>query len=686
MDRRNFFKIVSSVSAGAASIACSSHKSDALIPMLVPDHEIVPGEEQWRPSVCSACGAGCGVIVRVMRGERIIERNGEKFREPIACVKKIEGNPLDSVSGGRLCARGHAELQSIYNPDRLRGPMQRTGDRGKGQFTSISWDQAITEAATRLKKADPGKLLFLTSAQAGSRALAIQSFLQAIGSPAAANSSYAIERKAAEMVFGWKGLPKYDLANARYALGVGADFLGGWVSPVYYARQYGHFRQGRPGLRGKFVQAESRMSLTAASADEWLPVRPGAEPQLLMAIAGLLVEEKLTRNQDIAVAVNLEDLIRRSGVAEKKLRRIAKELGESEAPLVIGGASVVHTNSLDAVTASHYLNVMLGNVGKSGGIRPPTQVVDSTEQRLSLADAQVLLLDRENPVYAYAGVAGSMSAIETIISFGDLMDDSAAYADLILPDHHTLESESIVYPPVAGTDVAFVVSTPVVRPLYNTRALTQTLTDLAQKMSVKYEMPNSRPELAADESWEAVVAQGGLWHDQASDSKKQSEIAGKPSWQEATFAGDLSQYPLHFQPYPSLQYHDGSGANLPWLQELPDPVSSFMWGLPLEIDIQTAARLKVETGDWVRVKSPQGSLEAQVYVHPAALPGVVSMAIGGGHGNSGRYGSGRGVNPLSIVSPTFGATRVQVTRLEAKAEDVIQFSPNDREQGPWGYR
>lgn len=184
-----------------------------------------------------------------------------------------------------------------------------------------------------------------------------------------------------------------------------------------------------------------------------------------------------------------------------------------------------------------------------------------------------------------------------------------------------------------------------------------------------------------------MVAQGGLWRDQNSVVQDSFKAAGTPTWQQAAFTGEATEYPLHFQPYPSLQYHDGSGANLPWLQELPDPVSSFMWGLPVEIDPKTAAGLKIETGDWVRVKSPQGSLDAQVYVHPAALPGVVSMAIGGGHRNSGRYGSGRGVNPLAIVSPpAFGATRVQLTRLEVKAGDPIQFSPNDREQGPWGYR
>ncbi len=144
------------------------------------------------------------------------------------------------------------------------------------------------------------------------------------------------------------------------------------------------------------------------------------------------------------------------------------------------------------------------------------------------------------------------------------------------------------------------------------------------------------------------------------------------------------RFPLQFQPYLSLQYQDGRGANLPWMQELPDPVSSSMWDIPLEIDPQTAAKLDVATGDWVRVESDSGSLEALAYVHPAALPGVVSMAIGEGHTHYGRYASGRGANPLSILAPVweastgslaFGATRVRVARLERKAGELIQFSP-----------
>ncbi len=432
MERRSFFKILSTVSAGIAATSCGN-KSDTLIPMLVSDREIVPGHEQWHPAVCTECGAGCGTIVRVMEGERVIERDGKPFRERIACVKKIEGNSLDPVSGGRLCARGQAAVQSLYNPDRVQGPLRRTGARGKAEFAPISWEDAIATVAEKLAKAhssDPSRILFLTGPQLGTRTVNIQKFLTALGaSPPLTSSldSLALERKAAESVFGWKGLPRYDLAEARYALGVGADFLGGWASPVYYARQFGQFRQGRSGIRGKLVQAESRMSITAGSADEWLGIRPGSEPHFIVAIKRLLLDGKLARNAEqlpasvvqSIQAADFQSLVRTCGIDERRLRRVARELGESEAPLVIAGASIPHTNSLDALVAAHYLNLMLGNIGKPGGVMPPNPDSGDRPQNGNVLEAikraQVLLLDRQNPVYTVP--IGSLSGIDTISKF-----------------------------------------------------------------------------------------------------------------------------------------------------------------------------------------------------------------------------------------------------------------------------
>ncbi len=703
MDRRNFFKILSASGAGALTSACGPAANE-ILPLLVPEGEIVPGEEQWHPAVCGECAAGCATLVRVMEGRRVIKIEGERVRERRAAIKKIEGNPLDPVSGGRLCARGQAAVQALYHPDRLREPMKRLGDRGAAQFAAVPWDEAIAQTAAAIRSVDPASLVFLTGAAAGTRSVAIARFLTALGAPppvVCALDSQAVERAAAGRVFGWRGLPVYDLANATYALGVGVDFLGGWASPVYYARQFGEFRQGRHGVRGTLVQAESRLSVTAAAADRWLPLKPGSEPQFLFAVGALLLAGGAARANlpaEVAEAFATADvtaLLAACGVDERRLRAVVEALGESDAPLVIGGASATHTNSLDAVIASHWVNVLLGNVGKPGGVLAPADRVapPAEDHRVAeaLSRAQVVLIEGANPAYtlpASSGVADALRRVQAVISFAPFLDDSAAWADLILPPHHDLESESAQAPAVArGASLA--VQTPFVKPLYETRAVEQTLADLARTLGLDTARVSAR-EIAeslatTDLSYAEIARQGGVWREPPPQPAVRL-TAEPPVARAAEFNGDGTQFPLLFQPYLSLQFHDGRSAHLPWMQELPDPASSAMWELPVEIDLQTAARLSLRTGDRLRIESEHGAIEAPVYVHPGAVPGVASMAIGGGHTHYTRYASGRGANPLSILAPTWedatgvlatGATRVRLTR--AGGGTLTQYSAVDRE-------
>ena len=716
MDRRNFFRILSATSAGALAGGCGK-QTDKLIPLLVPEHEILSGVEQWHPAVCTECAAGCGTLVRVMEAVRTIERGGEKVRERIAAVKKVEGNPLDPVSGGRLCARGQATVQSLYHPDRLRGPMKRTGERGKPQFAPISWDDAITMAAEGIGKAratNPDGIVALTRPIVGSRSLALQRFLQALGAPAPAICSlagFAVERKAAQAVFGWDGLPLYDLANAYTALGVGADFLGGWASPVYYGRQFGQFRQGRREVRGTLFQAESRLSITAAAADRWLPLRPGSEPQFLAALGRMLLDLGAARNAahlppGVLRAFQVADtatLLSVCGLSEDRVRDVARALGDSEAPLVIAGVSIVHSNSLDAVIASHYVNLMLGNIGRKGGVLPPAPTAPGgfREHRAdeALKRARLVLLDDVNPVYTLppsSGVQDALSRAEMVISISSFLDDSGAWADLLLPVHHALESEVALLPAVAPLP-AVTIGIPFVEPLYDTSSPEKLWSDLSAKMKLPYQPLTSQevaaPLLESGASFEDAARRGAAWGEKAEGLEVR--VAGQAmDLSAAVFEGDSAAFPLYFQPYLSLQFHDGRGSHLPWLQELPDPVSSSIWGLPVEIDPATARGLRIADGDIVRVRSPHGSIEAPAYVHPGAIPRVISMAIGDGHTHYGRYAACRGSNPLSILAPVheqstgviaLGATRVSLARVGGP-RNWIQFSAPDREDRDFGHR
>jgi anaerobic selenocysteine-containing dehydrogenase len=267
---------------------------------------------------------------------------------------------------------------------------------------------------------------------------------------------------------------------------------------------------------------------------------------------------------------------------------------------------------------------------------------------------------------------------------------------LILPDHHPLESTLAVAPALSDR-TAISLAEPFVAPLYETQAVEKTLGDIAGKLKATYTAPAIgdlvKPLLKGDETYADAARDGGVWL--ASDAKPTPAKPGNDvALNAAGFTGDAGQFPLFFQPYLSLQFHDGASAHLPWMQELPDPASSAIWSLPVEIDEKTARSLGITEGDLVRIESSQGAIEAPAFIHPAAIPGVVSMAIGGGHTHYGRYASGHGVNPLSILAPTVekttesvatGATRVKLTRVGDRG-NLIQFSTRKRESSGFAHR
>src|SRR5271154_6533591 len=304
MERRNFLKI-SVLSGAAATLGACGSPEEQLI-RFVPEEELIPGIATWKPSVCTLCSAGCGLLVRVMQGDAEVVRHGKTGIIKMGLAKKLEGNPQHPVNLGKLCARGQAGLQVVYHPDRITHPLKRTGSRGSGEFQEITWDDALKELGSHLgtlqSSKATGSLGFLARPLRGQRRELIERFLKAFGAPPAVwyePFDEAVLRAANLQSFGHAALPTFDLARADYVISFGADFLGTWNSPVAQSVGYGEMRQGRAGRRGKFVQVESRMSQTGANADEWIPCNPGTEGVLALGIAHVLLQEKL-RSGDAA--------------------------------------------------------------------------------------------------------------------------------------------------------------------------------------------------------------------------------------------------------------------------------------------------------------------------------------------------------------------------------------------------
>ena len=689
MDRRDFIKLTAVTGTSAALASCGNPEHQLI--RFVPEEDIIPGIAAWKPSVCPVCSAGCAVNARVMDADIETVRNGQRGVVRMNVAKKLEGLPKDPISRGGLCARGQAAIQITYHPDRIAQPLKREGARGTGQFKAIGWDEAIAELVSKLDALaasnDPKSLAIVARPRRGRRSDLLAEFARRFGGPPPIAFDLFgddVLRRANAISFGHDQLPTFDLARARHVIGFGADFLGTWNSPVAQNAAYGEMRQGRPGVRGRFVQVESRMTTTGASADEWIPVKPGTEGVLALGLVSLM--NRGSERAAPAAEYTPERVEQITGVPAKRVERIAKELAELRpAVAIVGGPPLAHTNAMFTALAVNALNTALGSVGQPGGIffTPGAAGGASSAPAATLTTAKVLLIDDANPVYASPNawkVKDAIAKIPFIASFASFVDDTSIFADLILPDHSFLESWVQSTAESGSLEAASTVAEPVMKPIHNTRATAEVLIEVAGKLKA----PVMLPWKDAEELMKSSVV-----GPQSSVGSRPSSVAGRPSprFEEPSFDGDATQYPFHFLPYVSPAFGDGSSAHLPWLQEMPDPMTSAMWSSWVEINPQTAERLGIANGDLVDVTSSQGAVRAPAMIFPGIAPDMVAMPVGQGHANFTRTASGRGANPIGILAAVttdagriaWAATRVKIARAGGPNGTLIMFAGEMRE-------
>ena len=283
ISRRKFLQMGGLAGTAVALSGCtiSLQKPEYLTPYVVPPEEALPGQNIWYASACAQCPAGCGILVRVSNGR----------------AHKIEGNPLHPLNRGRLCARGQSGLQVLYNPDRLQNAVRQDG-RGTQKFTPIQWEDALTQLTERVKGARPGGVAFYSSLISDSLSALAFPLMQALGAPApvfydtigAYGGRGTLSRVTGQMLSTEPAQPFFDLAASDVVFSFGADLTGTWLSPVAYGRAYGQMRGRALGKRGYLVQFEPRMSATGAIADEWVPIKPGTEGQVAMALGKVMID------------------------------------------------------------------------------------------------------------------------------------------------------------------------------------------------------------------------------------------------------------------------------------------------------------------------------------------------------------------------------------------------------------
>ncbi|MGH7662749.1 MAG: molybdopterin-dependent oxidoreductase [Gemmatimonadaceae bacterium] len=649
--RRDFLKVMGAGSAVAASVGCGIEDPGTLIPYLVSPDGAVPGVSNYYATTCRECSTGCGILAEVRDGRTI----------------KLEGNPAHPVNRGALCARGQAAVQGLYNPDRIGSPMVRRN----GELVATTWDEAMSLFAQRLNEARASGVAanaaFINQHESGAFPAFVDQWLADHGMQphysfdAVADTTVIRANREAYGV-GWPGL-RFD--QARLIVSFGADFLDGWGASVPQQLAFADAR-ARVENAPRFIYIGARRSLTGLNADEWIAARPGSEGAIARALLGA------AGGAGGAGGASFEEAARSSGVAVATLQRIAREIAIARPSLILAGSASGGAPDLARDVAA--MNHALGNVGFT--IRTDEEVpgldavatfgeMAGLAQRMAGGQVPLLMVRGANPVYSLAstGFARAMSSVPFKVSFSSYPDETTLLCDLVLPDHHPLESWGLAVPAPGVIGM----QQPTMEKVFDTRPTADILLAVARAdagLAARYQEPSFRDWVmnrlpgdmnAFTEALTRGLVRGTLPITAASGAPAAIVAPAEPSatpLQPVDPDGDS----FYFVVYPSPVLGDGRGANKPWLQELPDPVSKICWQSWVEVHPLTAERLGIENGDVLRVETGTGGIEAPAWVYPGIRPDTIAMALGRGHEAYGRYASGTGVNPMRILSPAQDAS------------------------------
>jgi len=652
--RRDFLKVLGVTGAGATLAGCSTKPAERLLPYLTMPEDITPGVATWYTTVCEGCQAQCGMWVRTREGRAV----------------KVEGNPNHPVSGGALCSKGHATLQQLYNPDRYAGPMVREN----GALRSATWEEAETLLSQRIQSA-AGNVLLVSGHMGPTMTKLADQFVGAVGGRRVQYEalSEAPLREATRIAFGVDGLPRYDIAGARLLLSFGNDFIESGASPVEHGREFSRMSAvDEHGSKGRFVFLGPRLSVTGLNADEWVPIKPGAEAAVALAMANIIAGDSGAAGPYAAVlrAFDPRTAAQTAGVSEDDIRDLADRFMNQGPSLALGpGVGAHHRNATAANLAVLILNAVAGNVGRTlfldGG---PTQAarpyadMEGAIRSMAGGEVGVVMVHGANPAFTLPSGSGFNDAFGSVgfkVSFASAPDETSAMADLILPDNHFLESWGDSQPRAGLMTLRQPVMLPV--PHFQSKHTGDVLLSVGKRLGHDLGGATFYEFLRAAHQDLHTPAMGEFetaWQDALKKGVVQSEVA--PMHADAQLRAPDSALTfdapaldgdgdLTLLVYPSPRFGAGEFANSPWMLELPDPVSKITWHSWLEINPEIADARGLENGAFVTVTSPHGSLTVPVWRYPGIREDAVALAMGAGHTDYGRYANGNGVNAMGLL-------------------------------------
>lgn len=550
--RRNFLKYAA-MSAGGAAIADTPFFSARA------RAAAEGGAARYVPTSCEMCFWKCGAIAKVVK-----DKDGKDV------VVKLEGNPLHPQSMGKLCARGQGGIGQLYDPDRLKGPMIRTGERGDGKYKQVSWDEAFDFTAQKLKEIiakHGGHAVSMMSH--GSPGDYFTNLLKALGSGNIAFPSFAqckgIRDAVWELTYGHKpatSCERVDLRNSRVMV-----LIGTHLGENMHNSQTQEFAEA-VGNGCKIICVDPRFSTAASKSWLWLPIKPGTDTALLLTWINIIISEELYDKAYVdQYTVGFEQL--KESVKEYTPEWCAKETDLHEADIVAAARElgryapnvVVHPgrhlawygNDAQRVRAMAILNAILGTWGRPGGLWLPPK-----GKFASFNDGAPAYPEEGAPTvikgdYPYAGGEGLTQVLRETIITGqpypikalfvcgsdllkalpapeitrkaianlDLMvavdimpSETTMLADVILPECTYLERHDGLFK-IESRESGVAIRQPAVQPMHDTKPAWWIASELCKKLGLEayavkdsWEERMKRQAKAWNISWEELADKG----------------------------------------------------------------------------------------------------------------------------------------------------------------------------------
>jgi molybdopterin-containing oxidoreductase family iron-sulfur binding subunit len=631
--RRDFLKYLGFSTAAAAAAASCEMPIKKAIPFANKPEDIVPGIADYYATTYVQDGDVVSVIAKVRDGRPI----------------KLEGNTLSPITGGGTSARVQAAVLDLYDTARLR-------------FPTIAGKEATFEAVDKAIAAElnGGAVIVTSSITSPSTKAVIAQFLAK--HPGSKHVTYdAVSFSgmllANEASYGKKVIPSYHFEKAKAIVSLSADFLGTWLSPVEFAKQYATGKkidEKNPAM-SKHIHFETVASLTGSNADEKYLCRPSEIGAIAVALLSAV------KGGEIAGV----DAKLKAGI-EAAAKALTANKG---AALVVAGS-----NDKDIQIVVNAINDAIGANGTTinfGATVNYRQGIDSEFAALvddmNAGKVNTVLFHGANPVYTWPAadkVKAGLAKVKTTISFSGKLDETAAVCKFVIPDHHFLESWGDAEP-VTG-HISFI--QPTIAPLFKTRTFQDSLLKWSGDATeyTSYVKNFWSAKLGGENGWNKTL-QDGVINPATPIVSGASINASAVAAALIAVNGAKPSNKIELALYQKVGIGAGQGASNPWLQELPDPVTRATWDnyiivspamakTLLNIDLNNAGQ-----ADAYEVQPPKKvvkltvdgkSIELPVLIIPGTHPQTVGIAVGYGRAESvGKavVGTGKNAYPLACI-------------------------------------